>query len=221
VPVDPKTLPQDPETLQKIVVDLTTQLDRTERLLRQLLQAKTGRKSEQLSREQLTLFAAEAGLALSPAEPEQDQDLDDEPPSSSAGASAGKPRGRKPLPRHLKRERVEHDLPESEKHCEECGQDLRRIGEEVSERYEYIPAQMKVIEDVCQKYACACTVKTATKPPQPIEKSIAGASLLAQVIVSKLADHLPLHRQARNYPNRRCAAGWRNARSCSIRCMRG
>jgi len=156
VPVDPKTLPQDPETLQKIVVDLTTQLDRTERLLRQLLQAKTGRKSEQLSREQLTLFAAEAGLAVSPAEPEQDQDLDDEPPSSSAGASAGKPRGRKPLPRHLKRERVEHDLPESEKHCEECGQDLRRIGEEVSERYEYIPAQMKVIEDVCQKYACAC-----------------------------------------------------------------
>jgi len=197
VPVDPKTLPQDPETLQKIVVDLTTQLDRTERLLRQLLQAKTGRKSEQLSREQLTLFAAEAGLAVSPAEPEQDQDLDDEPPSSSAGASAGKPRGRKPLPRHLKRERVDHDLPESEKHCEECGQDLRRIGEEVSERYEYIPAQMKVIEDVCQKYACACTVKTATKPPQPIEKSIAGASLLAQVIVNKLADHLPLHRQAK------------------------
>jgi transposase len=146
-PSDPKTLPQDPETLQKIVVDLTTQLDRTERLLRQLPQAKTGRKSEQLSREQLALFAAEAGLALSPAEPEQDQDLDDEPPSSSAGASAGKPRGRKPLPRHLKRERVEHDLPESEKHCEECGQDLRRIGEEVSERYEYIPAQMKVIED--------------------------------------------------------------------------
>ena len=87
MPVDPKTLPQDPETLQKIVVDLTTQLDRTERLLRQLLQAKTGRKSEQLSREQLTLFAAEAGLALSRAEPEQDQDLDDEPPSSSAGAS--------------------------------------------------------------------------------------------------------------------------------------
>ena len=74
---------------------------------------------------------------------------------------------------------------------------MRRIGEEVSKRYEYIPAQMKVIEDVCQKYACACTVKTATKPIQPIEESTAGASLLAQVIVSKLADHLPLHRQAK------------------------
>jgi hypothetical protein len=62
VPVDPKTLPHDAPTLQKIVVDLTAQLDRTERLLRQLLQAKTGRKSEQLSREQLALFAAEVGL---------------------------------------------------------------------------------------------------------------------------------------------------------------
>src|ERR687891_86027 len=80
-------------------------------------------------------------------------------------------------------------------HCQVCNQDLRPIGEETSERYEYIPAQLKVVEDVCKKYACDCTVKTATKPPQPIEKSTAGASLLAPVIVAKPADHLPLHRQ--------------------------
>ena len=97
----------------------------------------------------------------------------------------------------MKRERIEHDLAEEEKHCACCSQDLRPIGEETSERYEYIPAQLLVIEDVCKKYACACTVKTATKPPQPIEKSAAGASLLAQVIVSKIADHLPVHRQAK------------------------
>jgi len=47
------------------------------------------------------------------------------------------------------------------------------------------------------KYACECTVKAADKPAQPIEKSTAGASVLAQVIVSKYADHLPLHRQER------------------------
>ena len=58
---------------------------------------------------------------------------------------------------------------------------------------------MKVIEDACFTYACACTVKTASKPAQPIEKSTAGASLLAQVIVSKWADHLPLHRQAKMF----------------------
>ena len=78
-----------------------------------------------------------------------------------------------------------------------CAQDLREFGEETSERYEYIPAQLIVIEDVCKKYACACTVKTAGKPSQPIEKSTAGASLLTQVIVAKYADHLPLHRQAK------------------------
>jgi transposase len=97
----------------------------------------------------------------------------------------------------LKRERIVHDLAEQEKHCPECHQDLRHMGEEVSERYEYIPAQLLVIEDTCQKYVCACTVKTASKPAQPIEKSTAGASLLAHVIVSKLADHLPVHRQAK------------------------
>jgi hypothetical protein len=73
LPVDPKALPGDPETLQKIIVDLTAQLDRTERLLRQLLEAKTGRKSEQLSREQLALFAEEAGISLP--EPEDSAEI--------------------------------------------------------------------------------------------------------------------------------------------------
>ncbi len=97
--------------------------------------------------------------------------------------------GRQALARNLVRERIVHDLPEAEKHCDGCGRDLRLIEEETSERYEYLPASMKVIEDVRLKYACACTVKTAAKPAQPIEKSTAGASLLAQVIVSKFADH--------------------------------
>lgn len=91
------------------------------------------------------------------------------------------PRGRKPLPRHLKRERIVHDLQDNEKYCAECDQDLRPIGDDSRERYEYILAQMKVVEDACLKYACSCAVKTATKPAQPIEKSMAGASLLAQV----------------------------------------
>ena len=50
-----------------------------------------------------------------------------------------------------------------------------------------------------RKYACDCTVKTADKPAQPIEKSTAGASMLAHVIVSKFADHQPLHRQERMF----------------------
>jgi len=73
---------------------------------------------------------------------------------------------------------------------------------------------MKVIQDVCLKYACDCTVRTATKPPQPIEKSTAGASLLAQVIVAKWADHQPLHRQEKMFErhgidiSRKTMGGW-------------
>jgi transposase len=73
---------------------------------------------------------------------------------------------------------------------------------------------MKVILDVCLKYACDCTVRTATKPPQPIEKGTAGASLLAQVIVAKWADHQPLHRQEKMFErhgieiSRKTMGGW-------------
>jgi transposase len=202
VPIDRNSLPKDPEILQGMLVDLTTQLDKTQRLLRQLMEAKSGTRSEQLSADQLRLFAQEVGaseLAQPEAVTETPEDDDDFPPGSGSGESQEKShhRGRRALSPHLKRERIVHDLGEEEKHCACCSQELRPIGQETSERYEYIPAQLLVIEDICKKYACACTVKTATKPPQPIEKSVAGASLLAQVIVSKIADHLPVHRQAK------------------------
>ena len=200
MPVDPKSLPKDPEILQRMLVDVTAQLDKTQRLLRQLMAAKTGTRSEQLSADQLRLFAQELGLdpPSTVAKPDKENDPEDPPASGgTSDADPARPRGRRPLPSHLKRQRIEHDLEPEEKHCAECDQDLRHLGEEVSERYEYIPAQLMVIEDACQKYACACTVRTATKPAQPIEKSTAGASLLAHVIVSKIPDHLPVHRQGK------------------------
>jgi transposase len=208
-----------------MVLDLMAQLDRefTERnkieaLLRELLDARRNRKSEQLSTDQLALFATAWQARQAEAEPTRPNDSDEDDPNANPGAgeSARKKRtgGRQPLARHLKRERIVHDLAEKEKHCSTCQQDLRPIGEESSERYEYIPAQLTVIEDICKKYACACTVKTATKPSQPIEKSTAGASLLAQVIVAKTADHLPLHRQEKIFErhgvdiSRKTMGGW-------------
>lgn len=196
MPIDPKSLPHDPIVLKQMLVDLTTQLDKTNKLLRQLLEAKHSTKSEQLSPDQLKLFIEELNRTKAGSKD------DDELPPPDTGSGQNKEdgrRGRRPLAPHLKRQRIEHDLPSEEKHCSECQQDLRLLGEELSERYEYIPAQFLVIEDVCKKYACQCTVRTATKPPQPIAKSSAGASLLAQVIVSKIADHLPLHRQGKMF----------------------
>ncbi len=221
---DSKHLPDDPKVLQQIVLDLMAQLDREssernkiEALLRELLDAKRNRKSEQLSSDQLALFAAAWQARQEEAEPAKPENSDDDPKTTAGGgtSAAGKRSGgRQPLPRHLKRERIMHDLADEEKHCSTCDQDLRPIGEESSERYEYIPAQLTVIEDVCKKYACACTVRTATKPSQPIEKSSAGASLLAQVIVAKTADHLPLHRQEKIFQrhgvdiSRKTMGGW-------------
>jgi transposase len=225
VALDPKHLPEDPKVLQQMVLDLMGQLDRefTERhkietLLRELLDARRNRKSEQLSPDQLALFAAAWQARETETEAIQPDVTDDDDPDAHPGAGGSAPKkrtgGRQPLPRHLKRERIVHDLTEEEKRCSACQQDLRPIGEESSERYEYIPAQLTVIEDICKKYACACTVKTATKPAQPIEKSTAGASLLAQVIVAKTADHLPLHRQEKIFArhgvdiSRKTMGGW-------------
>ena len=202
--MDPNSLPQDAATLRKIVLDLTAQLDRAfaeqdkyRSLLRELLEAQRERKSEQLSKEQLALFeAAWQARKAEESSADDDDDLDDPPPAGQKPNQPERKRGgRQALARHLLRERIVHDLAESEKHCAGCGKDLRLIAEETSERYDYIPASVRVIQDVCLKYACDCTVKTAGKSAQPIAKSTAGASLLAQVIVAKFADHLPLHRQ--------------------------
>jgi transposase len=224
VAIDPKHLPDDPKVLQQMVLDLMAQLDRefTERnkietLLRELLDAKRNRKSEQLSEDQLALFAAlwEARQKEGEEAAAANDDDQNATPGASDRAAKKKPGGgRQPLPRHLKRERIVRDLEDGEKHCAQCAQDLRLIGEETSERYEYVPASLVVVEEACLKYACSCTIKTAGKPSQPIEKSNAGASLLAQVIVSKFADHLPLHRQEKIFErhgaeiSRKSMCGW-------------
>src|SRR5437763_1448021 len=122
-----------------MLVDLTWQLDsahgrleKTQRLLQQLLMARSGSRSEQLSANQLRLFAQELGVApmIEPGqEREYGKDANNDPPPSMSGRGDKKPRGRHPLPRHLKRERIVHDLTEAEKHCTGCDQDLRHIGE--------------------------------------------------------------------------------------------
>jgi transposase len=102
------------------------------------------------------------------------------------------------LPAHLPRQRQEYDLPAERRQCPHCQKPLQPIGTEVSERLEYVPASLLVIEEVCHKYACpcGCTVLTAQKPMQPIEKGLPGPGLLAQVAASKYGDHQPLYRQA-------------------------
>lgn len=104
---------------------------------------------------------------------------------------------RRPLPKHLPRVIVEHDIPEEEKICA-CGCMKERFGEEITEQLEYIPARLSVIAHVRPKYACrpcAEGVSMAPMPPLFLPKSMATPSLVAHTIISKYEDHLPLYRQ--------------------------
>jgi transposase len=99
----------------------------------------------------------------------------------------------------LPREQIIHDLKDEEKTCATCGKELEKIGEDKSEQLEYIPEQLKVIEHIRPKYTCRCceTIKSAEKPESPIPKSMAGASLISNVIIKKYDHHLPWYRQAK------------------------
>ena len=104
---------------------------------------------------------------------------------------------RRTLPDNLPREVIEHDVPEHEKQCA-CGCLKQRIGEEVTEQLDIIPAQLKVIQHVRPKYACNRCDEGVSIAPMPtlfLPKSMATPSLVAHTIVSKYQDHLPLYRQ--------------------------
>jgi transposase len=134
------------------------------------------------------------------------QEGTDEQPNSADPADAtptpGKKRGRKKLPAHLKRVRVEHDLPDAERVCSCCCGELHRMGEDVTEQLHIVPAQVSVLQHVRFKYACrhcerhatSCQIVTSPMPAQPIPGSIASASTVATILTAKYADGLPLYR---------------------------
>jgi transposase len=177
--------------------DQLTKIQRENATLRHqldvLCQRLFGKKSERVDARQLQLaleqLANEPGAVTEPME----MDAGDTP---VRGHTRRHPSGRRPLPAHLPRQRVEIDVPEHDKQCA-CGHAKTRIGESVAEKLEYHPASFIVIETVRAKYACRrCHdgVIEAPAPPQAIEKALAGEGLLAHIVVSKYVDHLPLYR---------------------------
>ena len=160
-----------------------------------------GRSSEKIDPKQMALFVEKLDELNSQNAPD-DQAPDDQ--SDRTGRPKSSAHGRRKLPADLPRRYEIHDLDESDKPCPCCGKMRMLIGREVSEQLDYVPARVTVIEHIRLKYACgACEasaaeggpqIATALKPLAPIEKGLAAPGLLAHVIVSKYADHLPLHR---------------------------
>jgi transposase len=189
------------------------QIEHLKLMIEKLRRAMFGRKSEKIvvQLEQLELHLEE----LESAQAEMETAIEAVSPAAEV-----KPRSpRKPLPEHLPREVVTH-LPQGDC-CASCGGALRQFGEDVSEQLEYIPENFKVILHVRPKFACnSCDqVVEAPAPSRPIERGLAGPGLLAHVLVSKFADHLPLYRQLEVYARqgveieRSTLAGWVGAAS--------
>jgi len=189
--IDLDNLPDDPAALKRMIATLFEDREAGERrirqlqhLLEQLLRQRYGPRRERINENQLFLFAAE----ILKSEHESSEKKKTKTPKPKS-----KGHGRKRLPKSLERQRVVFDLAVDERQCPHCHIQMTLIGEEVSERLEYRPASLVVIEEVSMKYACktGCTVVTAEKPMAPIEKGLPGPGLLAQIAVSKYSDHLP------------------------------
>ena len=182
------------DTQAAVIAQSADRIEALEELVRLLRSQRFGRKSEKASKLQLGLFnEAEAGVHE--AEADESGDEIDVPTHKRRKG------GRRSLPDFLPRVEVVHDLTDAEKVCpHDASHTLQRIGEEVSEQVELIPAVIQVIRHVRPKYACGTCkegVRIAPLPPQPLPKSQASPSLLAHVVTSKYVDGLPLYRQER------------------------
>lgn len=124
------------------------------------------------------------------------------PPAEPATAApACRPgHGRKPLPPDLPRRRCEHPWPEAQRLCPHCGTVCQQFGEEIRKQLDYQPASVFVWQHARFKYACQQCHDHVTVAPAPVavlDKGVPGPGLLAQIVASKYADHLPLHRLER------------------------
>ena len=205
------------QTLSDQIAELrrasSAEIERLKLMIKKLQRLMFGPKSEKVvvQLEQLELQLEE----LETARAEMETAAETIVPAQEAKARPA----RKPLPEHLPRQVVTH-VPESGC-CPDCGGALRQFGEDVSEQLEYIPESFKVIRHVRPKFACSgCDrVIEAPAPSRPVERGLAGAGLLAHVLVSKYSDHLPLYRQSEIYARqgveieRSTLAGWVGAAS--------
>jgi transposase len=159
-----------------------------------------GSKAEHLDPAQLSIpFEDLVAVAEAERPDELVHEAAEAPDSEDAERASKKKRAvRKLPPKELPRIRVEHQIAPEECICAACQQPMPKIGEETREELDYQPASLFVRVHVRPKYACPrCQDGVLTAPPVPaiVEKGKPGPGLLAQVLISKYQDHLPLHRQ--------------------------
>jgi transposase len=196
-------LPDDVDALRALVLEQAHELDllkvfraeneRLQAIIDALMRHRFGRKSEQLDADQFELALEEVEAALSQAELARNK-------ASKAPSERPRKTNRGSLPAHL--ERIEQIVDVEEKACPCCGGALHQIGEDVAERLDVVPTTFRVLVIRRPRYGCRSCENTVVQAPAPariVEGGIPTEALIAQVLVSKYADHLPLYRQAQIY----------------------
>ncbi|MBV8525643.1 MAG: IS66 family transposase [Acetobacteraceae bacterium] len=203
---------QEVARLQEQISSHGAEIERLRLVIARLQRLQFGRKSEKIQRQleqlELQLEDLEAGTA------EEQQRAEKTHPQAAASVAPTGKATRRALPAHLPRQVQTHTPLHTS--CPACGGQLNKLGEDISEVLEYVPARFKVIRHVRPKLSCTrCdTIVQAEAPSRPIERGLAGPGLLAHVLVSKYCDHLPLYRQAEMYARegveleRSTLAGW-------------
>lgn len=178
-----------------MVVTAGIEIEKLKAQIARLRRMQFGRSSEKLD-----ATIAQLELLLDDIEEERGESEEQYQGSAPDAAEREKP-VRRPLPDHLPREEVVHGPAVEDCRCPRCGGAMRRLGEDVTEVLEYVPARFKVIRHIRPKFSCrSCeTITQAPMPSLPIERGRPGPGLLAHVLISKYADHLPLYRQAEIY----------------------
>jgi len=206
----PESLPHDVDYLLGLVADLREELAasrrREEKLLHELklfYRKLFGRKSERLNPDQLALVFTElANLGLAEGddlgEEDDGEEEGEDPPAPAKKRTTRRRQGAQGrFPDGLRRIRKEYPPSEEAQICSCCRKPKKKIGEEISSQLELLPAELVVIEHVRITFGgCGCdnNLVSGKKPAQPLGKGLPGPGLLAFVLISKYADHLPLHR---------------------------
>ena len=192
----PFTLPKTLVESNALVLEMRFVIEKLQLQIATLKRARFGSSSETIDG-----IVEQMELTLEDLITEQAAILQNQPDvdKTIADAEDKKKPVRKPLPEHLPRDVTEH-LP-SGGLCDCCGKAMHRIGEDVTEVLDYVPASFRVKRHVRLKMACrSCdTVQQAPAISLPIQKGKPGPGLLAHVLTSKYADHLPLYRQSGIY----------------------
>ncbi len=165
-----------------------------------------GRKSEQITEEQLDLLfdLAREKLeeAMTPELSGAAAELDEAQPKGDKPSEKSQARRRRKtfesFPPELPRVEVVVEVPEAERKCASCGQECKILGHDESEQLEYVPARFEVKRILREKRACEkCrdAVLRAPALPRVVERGKLGSGLVAQILVAKYSEHVPLYRQ--------------------------